>query len=1337
MRRWRRSGVAALLSAIALAMASPALAVLVAPPSTTGGFEIDGDLALNNGGTYDWANTGTLINDGRSDSTQFGSGSEATNPTTWTTGAGGGAGKADIVDAYSDTRIVAGQMWTYFAVRRDSTTGTTAFSFEFNQLANSPAGGPNPRRSPGDLLLTVQQSGNNSFTVAGMQIWTLQSQFGTGCTLIPGYTPAAGWCSATLPANAFFGTTGENGAFAEGALNLSAVFSATCVGDFATLNIRSRSSTSLNAALQDWVRPIAQSSPGTCGLLRVAKVNQFGEDVAGATFSISPDPRPGSNAASLSITEGGTGDTDGVANGVIVVDPVQPGTYTVTETGAPPGYLLPPPAQRSSTVVVAPSGQSLRTYTDTLPWKPLTATKTAIATYDAAYDWSLTKTASPARQFTPDGTAATFDYTVTVRAGAETRSGSEVHGVISVVNPNTHAMVATLSDTLANGTTCTVDATDADTAVAGLQVSFPAGTTDLNYTCATQGYAPGTNTATLTWSRANYPQTQADVNTPANAAGVTVTATKDYVYVPDQLTDEQITVTDSRQVFDPPWVVDWSAGLVQSRSYSLDLSGDPGVCVNRDNTATITGDTGVIDEASASVEVCSGLDLEITKNATLSYNRTYNWAIAKSGPGTIFVGADDFIGAADYRVTLTATDWTDTDQQLGGTITVHNPNAWAVPADITDTVTVDGVDYTCTVTNGQTAAIPANESLDFDYQCDGIPQGDYVGTNKATATWDAATAGTPHSTADVTVPVTVNEDTTPTNETVTLTDSMGRTFTSKTWAEVKAAGGQVFEYSEDLTGAAGRCVQVDNTVTIDQTGDSATATTDVCSPTISATSAASYGNDYLWNVDKSVDQSFVELAPDGTAEVSYTVKATPNGKNLIAWSWTGSITVSNPSTTEPLTVDVTDLSGVAEATCVIDGQSTVTVDAGASQQLTYTCTSSTKSVAGGTNTVTASFGDESVSAQIPVAFTETGSTNQTIQVQDSRVGLLGTAVWNAAGDSSTFVYNQTFPAGDPGTCTTYENTATIPNHSDQANVQVCTEAPLAVAKTVDAGLTRTYHWSLDKTVREDALTGKTGDFVYDVTVRAEPFTDSAWKLSGEISLTNPNQYAAGAITASLAELPAGLAPGDSCTIQAASPVEVPAGETVTVPYTCALSAAPSADASNSASATWDPAGPGAETTVTSEPVPVQPAPTTEIDKQVKLVDDMAVPGTSQDVAGPLDWAEGLEQTYTYTVRQSAKPGHCRNVTNTASLISLDEQAPGKQVAARAGVLATDSVDASLCAPKVKDIVSGGIHAQGGDTNLPNTGAPAGLMGFAWTGWLSLGLGLVLVAIGWRRRSRSS
>ncbi len=73
--------------------------------------------------------------------------------------------------------------------------------------------------------------------------------------------------------------------------------------------------------------------------------------LAGATFEISPNPLSG--IGTLTVVDGGPNDADGLANGVLQVDNVLLGTYTITETVAPPGYALDDDPTRTVTVSAA------------------------------------------------------------------------------------------------------------------------------------------------------------------------------------------------------------------------------------------------------------------------------------------------------------------------------------------------------------------------------------------------------------------------------------------------------------------------------------------------------------------------------------------------------------------------------------------------------------------------------------------------------------------------------------------------------------------------------------------------------------------------------------------------------------------------------------------------------------------------------------------------------------------------------------------------------------------------------------------------------------------------
>jgi uncharacterized surface anchored protein len=71
------------------------------------------------------------------------------------------------------------------------------------------------------------------------------------------------------------------------------------------------------------------------GEIRILKHDEAGEPLAGATFSIEPNPYDG---ASLSVTDNVSPEDTDPADGVIHLVDVPYGTYDIQETDAPPGY---------------------------------------------------------------------------------------------------------------------------------------------------------------------------------------------------------------------------------------------------------------------------------------------------------------------------------------------------------------------------------------------------------------------------------------------------------------------------------------------------------------------------------------------------------------------------------------------------------------------------------------------------------------------------------------------------------------------------------------------------------------------------------------------------------------------------------------------------------------------------------------------------------------------------------------------------------------------------------------------------------------------------------------
>jgi hypothetical protein len=220
-----------------------------------------------------------------------------------------------------------------------------------------------------------------------------------------------------------------------------------------------------------------------------------------------------------------------------------------------------------------------------------TILKDADGSYDTTYAWEIGKAADKTTVHQVSGNVV-FNYTVTASHDAGTVSDVQVTGTITVFNPNTDEVTADVTDTLSDGTTCSVTGGSGATLAAG-DNTFP-------YSCDLTGLPQGEldNTATVTWG-------QQSVDGGTLAAG-----SADFTF-----TDISFTGTSTDECVD---VTDTFTGSLGSAcvgdanpkefTYSRSIAVQPG-CVDHDNTATFTtNDTGAQDSASKTVTVCGPLD---------------------------------------------------------------------------------------------------------------------------------------------------------------------------------------------------------------------------------------------------------------------------------------------------------------------------------------------------------------------------------------------------------------------------------------------------------------------------------------------------------------------------------------------------------------------------------------------------------------------------------------------------------------------------------------------------------------------------------------------------------
>ena len=214
---------------------------------------------------------------------------------------------------------------------------------------------------------------------------------------------------------------------------------------------------------------------------------------------------------------------------------------------------------------------------------------------------------------------------------------------------------------------------------------------------------------------------------------------------------------------------------------------------------------------------------------------------------------------------------------------------------------------------------------------------------------------------------------------------------------------------------------------------------------MSKTAAGGFTRTYDWTIAKSATPATQTIAAGTLATVSYGVTVTPNGFSDSDQHLAGTITVSNPNDWQDITATVTDLVDIDGVTCSLMVNSSPVLEAvvtvprasrGAAGTVTvdYSCTGDFGGVYTGTNTATATWNaaeahtpNDSKSGDADVAMAER-SVNDTIHVTDTPAGG-STVELGESGPWSAGAYTyQTYTAqfgGEPGTCTSYVNTATI------------------------------------------------------------------------------------------------------------------------------------------------------------------------------------------------------------------------------------------------------------------------------------------------------------------------
>jgi uncharacterized repeat protein (TIGR01451 family) len=212
---------------------------------------------------------------------------------------------------------------------------------------------------------------------------------------------------------------------------------------------------------------------------------------------------------------------------------------------------------------------------------------------------------------------------------------------------------------------------------------------------------------------------------------------------------------------------------------------------------------------------------------------------------------------------------------------------------------------------------------------------------------------------------------------------------------------------------------------------------------------------------------------------------------------------------------------------------------------------------------------------------------------------------------------------------------------------------LSIAKTATPSYTRSYDWTIAKSVDRTSVTTSADSVTFDYTVVATKSapTDSGWKVTGTISVVNPNAFDVSNVL--IAEQ--GVGNGGTCVLDSSGAIGTLAhGQTGSVNYTCSYAAAPTqAAGTNTAGVTWTVPSSGSTPATGSGTVTQAFAfgdPTTIVHDAVNVSDIFDGAAAATIPGGAILTSS---KTFTYSRTVSVPVSACRVYDNTASVTATD------------------------------------------------------------------------------------
>jgi hypothetical protein len=287
----------------------------------------------------------------------------------------------------------------------------------------------------------------------------------------------------------------------------------------------------------------------------------------------------------------------------------------------------------------------------------LSADKTATGTWNRTFSWTIDKSVTPETLNLFRGDTGSSQYTVAVTkdSGVDeayikgqicvTNGGAQATENLQIVDelrdgvPPPHDLIATINIDVSSNPVLD----PGETACYSYRIDIPPGNIHAG------GVYKNTANVTITNHSGHL----------GEPFGPSPSATTNLSEVPS-MENGSITVDDTNGQ-------SWSFNSSGSQTYSKNFTCDAGAGVHN-NTATIHG-TSQSDNASVTVN-CYGLT--VTKDASTSFKRTYQWTIDKSADQMELTLDAGQTATVNYTVTLNAA-YNDSHWAATGNISVHNP----------------------------------------------------------------------------------------------------------------------------------------------------------------------------------------------------------------------------------------------------------------------------------------------------------------------------------------------------------------------------------------------------------------------------------------------------------------------------------------------------------------------------------------------------------------------------------------------------------------------------------------------------------------------------------------